>query len=985
MHPYPESMSKANLTSVLEAFGASRESVLLLDKGRSDPRQLPYLDILRLNGTNGIDGVVELGGRSILYVVGGAPDQQQLPSLHRIVAYRADTPFLAFVEPGRLTLYDLGQARARPVREITDHDPESRTFVPSLGLRPEIDARRKYSADLILSLLESTTEKISKSGLSADDALSLSGRALFLRFLVDREIVKPEDLTEVCQGASEYAECFSTPARAQATSSWLDDTFNGHLLPLSFGTSGLAHRLGQLSERNRSDVLNQLSLIAHRAHPSGQLMFNWGDIDFGHVPVGLLSQVYESHCAKYDAASRSKSVYYTPRQLAEYVVTEAFNGLTQPWAATVLDPAAGAGVFLVAAFRRLVAAHWEHYGKPPTSTEIRRILYEQLSGFDVNATALRLTALSLYLTALEVDVKPRPLSKLGFKELLGTVLFNFEQDALGSLQHGADAAFLARFDVVLGNPPWTVTKRTAARRKALLEAVRMPIGERLGVDVARSAGLPDDNPDLAFLLVAMRWAKPSGRIAFLMHARLLFKQSEPGQLARSLVFRALRVSSILNGAALRHTSVWPRVSAPFCFILAENTTPGAADEFTYASPLIDDALNSLGSFRIDYSAAQPIWHGAVTENRFLFKILFRGSALDVPVLRQIESRGRPLVAVWEGLNLEYGDGFQVGGSARKHQSAEALHGLPTLASRKDLAPLIEARKLPVFTAQRVLYPRSREIYRAPLVLCPVAPRAQENSRWAFLSFRDVAFNESFYGLSTHGHAEAEKLARYLHLVLSSDLLLYYVLLTSSKLGVEREEITKEDLDRLPIVPLESLSLSHRDKIDSLSKAFCAAPSETRAAVNSFVMACYKLGDADRQVIRDTLAANLPFKQNKTWGQRPTTDAVLKKFFAEFNAELRLLRDDDSLQASLMSAKDSWIWFTIGGAGKNSTGASVALDAHVLAEAFGSSQIVVLDTGGERITIAMINQMRYLTPTRGRLCARRISEDFGRYLQQVVHV
>ncbi|MBK9375645.1 MAG: N-6 DNA methylase [Holophagales bacterium] len=870
------------------------------------------------------------------------------------------------------------------MRSITEHDPESRSFVPSLGLRPEIDARRKYSADLILSLLESATDKISRSGLGADDALSLSGRALFLRFLVDREIVKPEDLTEVCQAASEYGECFSTPSRAQATSSWLDETFNGDLLPLSFGTSGLSRRLEQLSERNRRDILGQLALIAHRAQPSGQLMFDWGDIDFGHVPVGLLSQVYESHCAKYDASSRSKSVYYTPRQLAEYVVAEAFDGLPRPWTATVLDPAAGAGVFLVAAFRRLVAAHWKHYGKPPTSAEIRRILYEQLAGFDVNPTALRLTALSLYLTALEVDVKPRPLSKLGFKELLGSVLFKFDQDALGSLQHGADSGFLARFDLVLGNPPWTVTKRTAARRRALLEAVRAPVRERLGADDARAAGLPDDNPDLAFLLVAMQWAKPSGRIAFLMHARFLFKQSAPGQLARNLVFRALRVRSILNGAALRHTSVWPRVSAPFCFILAENTKPGTADEFTYASPLIDDALNSLGSFRIDYSAAQPIWHGAVAENAYLFKIMFRGSALDIPVLRQIESRGRPLHELWEGLSLTYGDGFQVGGSAREHQSAGALHGLPTLASRNDLAPLIDTRKLLPFTISRVLYPRSREIYRAPLVLCPVAPRARECFRWAHLALRDVAFNESFYGLSTHGHAEAEKLARYLHLVLSSDLLLYYVLLTSSKLGVEREEITKEDLDRVPIVPLESLPRVHQDKIEELSRAFCATPNEMRAAMNSFVMACYKLGDADLQVVHDTLAASLPFKQNKDWGQLSASDTVLKRFLSEFNAELRLLRDDDRLQASIISAKDSWVWFAIGSAGQDQASISVVPDAHVLAEAFGSSQIVVIGPGGRGITIAMINQMRYLTPSRGRLCARRLSEDYSKDLQQVVH-
>ena len=511
----------------------------------------------------------------------------------------------------------------------------------------------------------------------------------------------------------------------------------------------------------------------------------------------------------------------------------------------------------------------------------------------------------------------------------------------------------------------------------------MPVRERLGTDAPRSVGLPDDNPDLAFLLIAMQWAKPSGRIAFLMHARLLFKQSAPGQLARRLVFRALRVRSILNGAALRQTSVWPRVSAPFCFILAENTAPGSADEFTYASPLIDDALNALGSFRIDYSAAQPVWHGAVAENTYLFKIMFRGSALDLPVLRQIEARGRPLREVWDGLGLASGDGFQVGGSARQRQSAEALHGLPTLTSRKDLAPLVDTRRLLPFRALPVLRPRSREIYRAPVVLCPVAPRARECARWAHLALGDVVFNESFYGYSTHGHAEAEKLARYLHLVLSSDLLLYYVLLTSSKLGVEREEITKEDLDRLPLVPLESLPRAHRDKIEALSKAFCASPSETRAEVNRFVMACYRLGDADLQVVRDTLAANLPFEQSRNWGQQPATETDLRRFLSEFNDELRLLRNDDRLEATIVSARDAWVWFVIGAASQDATRGSVVLDTCALAEAFGSSQIVVIGPGGRGITIAMINQMRYLTPSRGRLCARRLSEDYGRALQQAL--
>src|SRR5208337_1849683 len=99
------------------------------------------------------------------------------------------------------------------------------------------------------------------------------------------------------------------------------------------------------------------------------------------------------------------------------LVDDAFDGMRKAGKARVLDPACGAGVFLVLAFRRLYQERWKATGQRPPRPVIRKILNHQLRGFDINESALRLSALSLYLTAIELDPKPTPPDALKFKNL----------------------------------------------------------------------------------------------------------------------------------------------------------------------------------------------------------------------------------------------------------------------------------------------------------------------------------------------------------------------------------------------------------------------------------------------------------------------------------------------------------------------------------------------------------------------------------------
>jgi hypothetical protein len=61
-----------------------------------------------------------------------------------------------------------------------------------------------------------------------------------------------------------------------------------------------------------------------------------------------LSQVYEKFAWKWDhQEARDTSVHYTPRNIAATLVDEAFDHLPGANKARILDPACGAGVFLV--------------------------------------------------------------------------------------------------------------------------------------------------------------------------------------------------------------------------------------------------------------------------------------------------------------------------------------------------------------------------------------------------------------------------------------------------------------------------------------------------------------------------------------------------------------------------------------------------------------------------------------------------------------
>ena len=409
-------------------------------------KHVDYLDLLNkpTPGALKIDAVAEFQARPLLYIVSQNQAEiiqsQQIRNLQCLLANRGEKAYLGILRPGELTVYPINLDRsiiAKNNKETIKHNTSKAplffqqvingTFI----LEGQPDAP-DYVFNAIHNLISRSSETlIKKHNIDPLDVLSFLGRALFLRFLRDRGIIQTQEISSVCPHAKTLEDCFSNVTNSVATCQWLDDTFNGDLLPLSRDYI-TAFEVGE--EQTKGKLFLHLQAIlkgwTHISEDdSFQLTIDWGDLDFAHIPVGVLSQVYENFSRIWDGQQAEQtSVFYTPNNIAKYLVDDGFEGIPNKKEAHILDPSCGAGIFLVLAFRKLVATRWKEDGKRPNTQTIQNILYNQLCGFDISESALRLAALSLYITAIELNGAPHPPKSLKFpKPLKNKVLFNLRR------------------------------------------------------------------------------------------------------------------------------------------------------------------------------------------------------------------------------------------------------------------------------------------------------------------------------------------------------------------------------------------------------------------------------------------------------------------------------------------------------------------------------------------------------------------------------
>lgn len=1032
------------LVKRLSDFGCHYVVELRSDDATPDYARAEYLDLIP--GKRGerstalpVHAVVEHQNAPVLYVVDGEPDD--LEGLQKQLANRSEAAWLGILRPGELEVRPISfkpKPKQRAVKRAADHDAPlffQRLIHGHMENHAGSPEAMDYVAKLIFDQLMVTARRFvpahgtdDPTRLTGLEVLSMCGRALFFRFLIDRKIVVPDDFPDICEKAKDLKDVFSNVEKAAQTSAWLDATFNGDFLRLfseqqdqSIPTDDIPARTAAyrryykgVHDRVGADFFDHLRAIlkgwkvtAKTKVIEEELDLDWSEMNFAHVPVGVLSQVYESYSHWVEGEEAKKaSVHYTPLPIARLMVDQCFGpgAVKDPAHARVLDPACGAGIFLVLAFRRLIQKRWEHDEQAPDTKLIRKILREQLTGFDISESALRLAALSLYITAIEMDPKPRPVDKLRFDDLRGTVLHSFRDPGqtrsfqIGSLGENVPPEFDGAFDLVIGNPPWTKTPSTIQRftdiGKIALKARNNP---KLA-ELAESYENPDNNPDLPFLWRATMWAKPSdGMIAMALPARLIFHAIPRGSEAWQCVLQALKITGLINGAELRWSQpVW-EVKVPFCLLFARNSVPvDQKSSFAYAVPLNDKVLNKAGRFRIDYQTLHSLDTETLRQKLWLPKALQVGTWRDVEVLEAIQSRfSLTLIEEWRKWDPEEirtGRGFDLS-PKQKQYPAEWLAKLPLFVRPKENQFSVKTITNESCGILEAHMPRRPELYEAPLAIVIKSPGHRVGTSNAFRCGDNRAFKKTFYGYSCKGSANANLLADLIFLLPHTMVCRYFILMTSTQLGADRQMFLKEEFDAIPFPDLSALPDDTKATIKRLAHDLENNPPATKpwAAIDEFFFSLYQIEPPEVQVMKDTLFSAAPYRIEGKAAFAPVTfdnemDYCSRASFAESLKDMiQPFFEISGHQAEVTIRPkgleqrpqfDVWAFVAI-----HRQDQPVEVDSRLLnlaakqADTYGTSRVIVRLEGKRGLLLGLLNEQRWWTQSRATFCAQHIVRDY----------
>ncbi len=687
--------------------------------------------------------------------------------------------------------------------------------------------------------LGKAADKLKASGLDMETIHALLIRSLFILFLEDKGAADEAGLYEkIKKGCHTYLDILEDKTATYQLFGELQHHFNGNITPL-------------VNNEENSVTTDHLKIVK-QCFTDGDFSNNpalfekWRIFDFHIIQVELLSEIYEVFLGELRAL---KGQYFTPHSLVELILSDKLPTSDLDYNVRVLDPACGSGIFLVESFRRLIIRWKRRNNRNAIPFEdLKNLLTDNIFGIEIDPTAIRVAALSLYIALID-ELNPKTLWIEDNYKL--PYLINCPNNAdypqkgknlfLMDTIVEATKDMFPKIDLVVGNPPYgkknlpTSIKEYCKKEKFANEYV------------------------LPFIHKATLFA-PEGEIALIFNTKVLTNTEKPYCKFRKWLFNDNYVHKVYNLSILR--------KAPKEFggqLFSEATVPVCIMYFTHAKPIIES--NSL-----EYWAPQTYLRSNTIDGVVI-------TNADIKHLPRIECYN-PNSKIWKIAHWSNFRSFRFYKRLSKYVSlGQFIHdtdgwiegrGLNADSQNPDFIPstLINAKKIDrYFTdADNVkmintkYYRKNKEnLFVPPFVLFK---EGQHNTEIACALFAKPWYcNTSAYVIN--GGTEKEK--KFLVAYLNSDIVKFFLFLTASSWGVERERVLLNELLSVPSPfvsgyekELDGIVASF-DKIVKIKQTIVYDESQLKEEEKSIFESFVRLlgiSNEEEQLIKDTLEISL---------------------------------------------------------------------------------------------------------------------------------
>lgn len=746
------------------------------------------------------------------------------------------------------------------------------TLPEAIEIRKKINLQKRVDKYLVDSLTK-TTKDLKELGLTDVTIIhKIILRSLFLLYLEDRGATGKDFYHTIKNGAETYFDILEDVDATYSLFAKLEEQFNGNVFSVVDGER-------ELVEQKHLQIIRKCFINGYEGDGQTELFSDWRLFDFNIIQIELLSEIYERFLAESDKKKKKNAgAFYTPPSLVTLILDEVLpiGKKYTNYNVKILDPACGSGIFLVESYKRLLKRYENAHNEKLTDfNKLNKILKDNIFGIEQNDQAIIVAAFSLYL-ALVDNLDPKTLwisTKLPClindsnlpKKKCGKNLFCrdtiAQNDEIESIQ----------FDLVVGNPPFGTENKS---KGVILSSTIRDYCNKYGF--AKEMVLP-------FMHKAVRFS-PTGKIALIFNAKVLTNTKPSYQNFRQWLLNDCYVEKIYNFSILRNASkdfggqLFGAATGPICIAFYRKEKPNnPTDRIIYYAPKTYIKSNVLEGVVIDSSDVKYLPREACQKSDTrIWKIAMWGGNKDIALIEKLMRYETTVNSFIKTENCSYGVGFQpyntstnrpiinneiadipyikpeniiryFSSSNQKCNIKYALKDKETIALNLKyygVKSIEEIPRLNIFRREG-----AKEVYSGPMLLIK---EGLTNKRiCASVLPESTTFNSTVLGIKS---VKINDL-RLLSALINSRLATYYLLMTSSSWGMERERIKPNEVYSFPIVmngeSIELINKLHEsiektnefeeniikdieDKLDSIIESQYQLSKKEMALINDFV-------------------------------------------------------------------------------------------------------------------------------------------------------
>ena len=603
-----------------------------------------------------------------------------------------------------------------------------------------------------------------------DIANALLGRIIFIRYLIDRNVLLKFEGKHKTLTNEELKKILLSKERTYNLFRYLKSKngFNGDWFPV---------------EDVEEDLINREHLFILKQLIDGtDIKTNQGSLfdiyDFSIIPIEFISNVYESFIGEEN--QKKSGAYYTPTFLVDYVlkytIDDYFKENPTQYNCKVLDPACGSGIFLVEALRKLIARYEIVTETTISSQEIVKLVKDNIFGIDYDKNALQISVFSLYLTMLDYQM-PTDIEEFKFPYLLESDKNKdepnfFENDFFDVNAKYNEILKKKNLDFIIGNPPYG---RSTIKKSSLADIY------------VKSNKIKIGNNDIVqpFMVRVKDLVTQHTKISFIVTSKVLYNLQSK-DFRTEYFFNHFKINHLLELSSVRK-EIFENADTPVAILFYEkcnNKNEILENRINYISMKPNPFFEKLKTLFISKSDFKKVQQSKVLEYDYLWKILIYGSYLDFNFIKKLKS-----YETIEDSITEKSTGIKIGN--KKNAVPEIYLNLPYIKS-EQIKPFYLIKNEAIWTEKYAEGVRKINTFTSPSLLISLGIDCNLNIKTAILQ-DDSIFTAAITSIKAHSKNTLYGMMGYFN----STLFKYYIMNTASSIGVEREQIHNPEKFSLP--------------------------------------------------------------------------------------------------------------------------------------------------------------------------------------------